>query len=64
MMKFKVKGGQGFNDEGIIHNDPVVGYRLNGYIVNHDGEEYFIPFCLIDVIEISKEEKNVPTRWD
>lgn len=62
-MKFVIKKGQGFNDEGIVHDDPVVGYKLNGFIVNHNGEEYFIPYCLINVIEISEEEKKAEMRW-
>ncbi len=62
-MKFKAKKGIGLNDEGIIHDDPVVGRMLNGYIVSHNGDEVFIPFCVVDIIEISENEKNAEMRW-
>lgn len=62
-MKFMVKSGRGYADEKIVYNDKVIGRKLNGWIVEHDGEECFIPSDEINVISISDEEKNLPIRW-
>lgn len=57
-MKFKLKGG-----DKKIYNDPVVGRKLNGYILNHEGEEYFVDTDYVDIFEISEEERNAKLRW-
>lgn len=64
-MKFTVKSGMGFSDEGIVYNAPVIARKLNGFIVRwNDGTEGFVCKSDIDVIEISAEEKEVKVRWD
>ena len=45
------------------YSDPVIARKLNGYILEHDGEEYFVDRDYIKVLEISDEEKNKPIRW-
>ena len=62
-MKFKLKAGKGFCDEHVIYNDPVIFRRLNGFVVEHNGEEIFLLRDDINVLEISKDEKYAPLLW-
>ena len=62
-MIFKMKKGLGFSDENRWHDDPVVARKLNGFIVNHNGEECFVPSDVIDIAYISEEEKRKAIRW-
>ena len=61
-MKFRFTK-QGFSDTNKVYSDPVVARKLNGYIVNHNGEEYFVDRDYIQIISISDEESNTPIRW-
>ena len=62
-MKFRLKKYKGFVDTEKVYDDKVVARKLNGYIVNHNGEECFVCREDINIIEISEEEKNAEYRW-
>ena len=62
-MKFRLKKYRGFCDTNKIYDDKVVARRMNGYIVEHIGEECFLCRNDIEIIEISDEEQNANIRW-
>lgn len=61
-MTFKMKEGRGF-DTRVFYTDRVVARKLNGYIVDHMGQEVFVAEDDIVILEITDKEKNAPIRW-
>lgn len=63
-MKFKIKTGRGFGNEGKIYTAPVIARKLNGFKVKVDDNSVaFICTDDIEIIEISEQEKAIPIEW-
>lgn len=57
-MKFKIKHGRHLANEGEVYNTTITEKKLNGYkVMNPEGNETFICFDDITVLELTEEEK-------
>ena len=63
-MRFMIKYGRQFSNEGVVYSAPVIARKLNGYkVINPDGDPTFICKDDVDVLEISEQEKGMPIEW-
>lgn len=59
-MRFRIKTGRGFGDEGKVFTAPIIAKKFNGYkVINPEGNECFLCFEDIDIVELSEDEKNL-----
>lgn len=59
-MVFKIKETRHFNSSGKVFSAPVIGRKLNGYIVvNDEGNNVFVCADDIDILEITADEKQM-----
>ena len=58
-MIFKIKQKQ-FNNDGAIYSTKIVAKKINGYkVINPEGNETFVCFDDIEILELSEEEQNL-----
>ena len=59
-MKFEIKKGRGFSNEGEQYNAEVIAKKLNGFVVKgQEGGSTFICNDDITIIEISEDERKL-----
>ena len=59
-MTFKIKMGKHFVSEGKSFTTTIIEKKFNGYkVINPEGNEAFLCFDDIEIIELSEAEKNL-----